>query len=442
MPSSDSPALTAPHVSLPQRFLRTLLVLPLAAALLLFLALAIAPLALGTPAAIDWLTLAAVVVLPVALAVIVRRRGIAPLPRIAIGYAAILPVVIYLSIDDPVLRRPITLKEFAPAFPGAEQSFAVLMRYSKSQTLRTNFRAPDRIFKKGPFSDPGKPEAWAKWLDERRADVEADWADLAPVRAWWDELAAFDRLGDLTPGRVDADIMAFAPVRSYSQHAAAIAGLHALDGRGDDAFATLQPLLEVSRKLEPSARTLVRFMMARVMQRTALEAAAFVLDRTPVSPAARARFAAALERGSSGEAGARRLIAIECAFSHDAFQELGIGDFIQFYAAEQFHPGDLRRELPFHALNFASPLIFNPRRTFNLVGELTARNQELAAHRQAGKIAESNRAFFADEGRLRFKNLAGALLMQRSLPALTKVTETYWKIEDLRTALRTRLATM
>jgi hypothetical protein len=428
--------------SLGLRLLRVLLLLPLGTAFVLFVALATLPLVVGNPRLSDWLALVAALVLPIALAVILRRRGVAPFSRIAIGYAAVLPVLVYLAADDAALLHPVTLNDISPAFPGAEKSFAVLMRYAKRQPLGRDFKAPDRIFKKGQYIDASKPDQWGKWLTEHRADIEADWADLAPVRAWWDELAAFDRIGDLTPGRMDADIMAFGPVRSYAQRATAIAGLQALDGQGDAAFATLQPLLEVSRKLEPSARTLVRFMIARVMQRMALETAAFVLDHSTVSATARARFAAALTGGSGGEAGARRLIGIEYAFGLVAFVDLHVGDLLQFYANDNFRAGDWRRELPLHALNFLSPLVFNPRHTFNRMGELNERRQELAARRQGAKIAESDGAFFRGNGRPRFKNLGGAMLMLQATPALVKVTESYWKIEDLRTALHDRLAKM
>jgi hypothetical protein len=119
-----------------------------------------------------------------------------------------------------------------------------------------------------------------------------------------------------------------------------------------------------------------------------------------------------------------------------------VGDLLQSIASESSRPGDLRRELPYHALNFLSPLVFNPRHTFNLLGALNERRQELAARREGGKIGEMDSAFFRGEGRPRFKNLAGAVFMLQSTPALVKVTESYWKIEDLRTALRERLAKM
>jgi hypothetical protein len=271
--------------------------------------------------------------------------------------------------------------------------------------------------------------------------VEADWADLAPVRSWWDELATFDRIGDLMPGRWDAEILAFEPMRSYSQHAIAIAGLQTIDGQGDAAFATLQPLLEVSRKLEPSARSLVRFMIARVIQRQALEAAAFVLDHTPVSPAARTRFAAALAGGSGGEAGARRLVGIDYSFTLEAFNGVRAGDL--FPVAARFSSADgLWRRSPLHVFNVLSTLVYNPNRTFNTTGDLIEHLQDLAARRQSEKMTEIASAFFANEGRPRFKNLVGATLIFQSMPALTKVTQSYWSIEDLRTALRERLAGM
>jgi hypothetical protein len=422
------------------KLLKPLAVLPLAACQLLFLLLAAAPMAFGSAHLGDWLVLAAAVLLPAGILITLRRRKVGPRWQITIGYFAAAPVLAFLAVDDPALLRPVTLSDIAPAFPGAEESFDVLMRYGRSQPLGRDFKAPQRIFRQGPYTDPGKPEAWAKWLAGHRADIEADWAELAPVRAWWDELSAFERLGDLTPGRIDAEVMAFAPARSYSQHAVAIAGLRALDGHGDEAFATLQPLLEVSRKLEPSSRTLVRFMIARVIQRMAIEAATFVLDHTHVSPAARLRFAAALAGGSGGEAGARRLIGIEYAFGLEAHHGLQIGNFIELYTTRAFPAGDFRRGLPYGALNFLRALVFNPNRTFNLIGDLTRRRQDAAAVRQTERIGEIDRAFFANEGRPRFKNLAGSAFIIQSTPNLTKVAESYWRIEDLRTALHRRLS--
>lgn len=57
-------------------------------------------------------------------------------------------------------------------------------------------------------------------------------------------MAAFDRLGDLTPPRSDADILAFKVWRTLYQRACAIATLQSLDGHGDAALATLLPYIK------------------------------------------------------------------------------------------------------------------------------------------------------------------------------------------------------
>lgn len=435
---SSSPSRLDRELRALRRLLRVLIFLPLAVIYVLLLALAFVPLAYGER---NPLVPALVVLVPVAFIVFARKRGLSFAWRIAGGYLLAAPVLAYLAADDATLRHPTSLEEIAPAFPGAEKSYEVLMRYGKEHPEGKNFRAPDRIFRSGAFFGADKPEAWTKWLTEHRADIEADWADLAPVRAWWDELATFDRIGDLTPGRWDAEIMAFGPVRTYTQHAVAIAGLQALDGQGDAAFATLQPLLEVSRKLEPSARTLVRFMIARVAQKMTLETAAFVLDHATVSPAARARFAAALSGGSGGEAGARRLIGIEYSFGMEVFRVSATdSNRLIKELAGNFGPSDFRVSLPRGVVAVFAPFVFNANRTFNLLGDLTEQNQDLAARRESVKLMENTRAFLAGAGRPRFKNLVGAIFIGVSMPALNKVTESYWKVEDLRTGLRERLA--
>lgn len=434
-PPSTSPA------SRPFSLVRFIAAALLAALFTIVLGLAVAPLVLG-PSRDGWLTLAVIALLFTGVITTARRLPRGSWWRLVPGYLVLAPVFVYLAKDDAILRHPTTLEEIAPAFPGAEKSFEVLMRYGKNHQLGRDFKAPSRIFgaKSGPFGDPAKPAEWRKWLVDHRADIEADWADLAPVHAWWKELNTFDRIADLTPARANAEIVAFGPFRSYSQHAIAIAGLQALDGHGDDALATLLPVLEVSRKLEPSARTLVRFMIARVIQKMAIESAAFVLDTTPVSPASRARLKAALSGGSGGEAGARRLIGIEYSFGLGAFGDLRMGDILVLMAGDSDHRGGFTHFLPPTLLNVMSPLAYNPRRTFNTLGDLTAQLQDFAAHRETSRMGPFSEEFFRDEGRARFKNLFGAVIAFEWVPAFTKVTETYWKIEDKRAALLARLA--
>lgn len=341
------------------------------------------------------------------------------------GWLALVPVLAYLAIDDPALERNTTLEEIAPASPGAQASYDVTLRYSNRRGQGKTFRGPQRIwvnFGNEMSRDPGQPEKFRRFLLAQRAAIEADWADLAPIRAWWDELAAFERIGDLTPaGNPGAEVLPFQPVRYYSQFAVAIAGLQALDGQGDAAFATLQPLIEVARKLEPSSRTLLRSMIAQVSQTQALSGARFVLETTPVSSAARARFAAALTVGVTGEAGARRLIATESAWVMTFLERpvAALGGYDYLWSVGR--------------------VLYNPRRTSNVLGEHVAELQDLAARREFVNLDNRTLEFRAGNGRPRFKNFLGGIVLQNSTTSYGKVIEGYWKREDQRTALLARL---
>jgi hypothetical protein len=356
--------------------------------------------------------------------------------RWAAGSALVLILLLaYLAVDDPTINVPANFEPLSSAFPGAEASYKVLMRYGKNQPLGRNFREPNRIFSdsriSAPFVDVDKPAAWPAWLRRHRSAIELDWADLAPVRAWVEELNRFDRIGDLTIARYDADIIAFGPLRSYSYHVCEMAGLQAIDGHGDEAIATVLPLLEVGRKLEPSSRYLVRAMIARVMQRMALHTAVFVLDTTPVSPAMRDRIAAALTLGIGGEAGARHLCAMDYTIEVGSSSDQSLGDFIPSKGSHTI----LRR-----VLNLIGPFVYNRRHSMNLLGEFTVKLQEAAARRDLAGIDRLQRTYAQEQARPRFKNFAGNYLVDRMTSLPTKMIETYWKIEDDRLALIRRLA--
>jgi len=347
------------------------------------------------------------------------------------GWLALVPVLAYLAADDAVIRRPVTMEEIAPAFPGAEASYEVLMRYGRDHSPVKNFHAPQRIFEKiGPGQmDAGKPAEWEIWLRAHRDEVAADWADLAPVRQWWADLNAFERIGDLTPARWDAEIVAFAPLRSMTQHACAVASLLALDGHGDEAINALLPTLQIARKLQPSARILVRLMIAVVIERMSLQTASFILDHAEVSPAARARLAAALAVPGGGAAGARRLIVVEYAFILAATLDRPLGDLL-----EQ-NPLWLRR-----SLNVVGPFLYNPRATFNTYGDSIADAQELLGNRQLDRIEPQAEKFVHGAARPRFKNFMGSAMNRARLGAFyTKLAESYWKNQDLRAELLTRV---
>ena len=348
------------------------------------------------------------------------------------GFLVIAPVFAYLAVDDPMINRPLAMAELSPAFSGSEESFSVLMRYGKEHPLGRDFKfqPPDRIYTGTGIFSPADPE-WSNWLLRNRADLEADWLGLAPVWAWWNELNAFDRIGDLTPTRADAEIISFQPIRAIDQHACAVASLQALDGHGDEAFATLLPVLQVNRKLEPSARTLVRFMIARIGERMAMTTAGFVLNHTPVSSAAKAKFATALA-GNDGVAGVRRIFAIQYAWWIVACTGQRVGDLVAINWNSQRFVGQ-------GALNLLSPFLYNPRHTTNVLGEVTAELQDLAARREPKKLDTRSVAFSAIEGGRLKNRLGSALVINHLSLSYERIVDSYWKGEDERSALRSRL---
>lgn len=354
------------------------------------------------------------------------------------GYLALAPVLIYLATDDAEIRRPMTVEEIAPAFPGAEQSFEILLRYGKDHPLAKTFREPKQgLYPQNTVQsrDPAQPEKWMNWLLADRKNIEAAWVELAPVRAWWDELNAFDRIGDLTRARIDAELPGFAPIRTFTMQACAIAGLQALDGYGDEAMATVLPVLEVSRKLQPSARTLVRQMISIVVERLSLRTIAFVLDHTTISAPVRSRLTAALAAGGGGAAGARRLVAIEYTISLQMMMEhpRPLGDTLFTYPFLNA-PAALRRPL-----NLFGPFLYNPRATYNLYGEFNSDLQELIAQRKLAEATARTKRFFEEDARPHFKNYMGSQLIRMSVPEYTKVAESYWATQDLRDALLARV---
>jgi Ca2+/Na+ antiporter len=349
--------------------------------------------------------------------------------RLGIGYALVTPFLVYLAWDDAAVRRSQTLEEFSPVFPGADESYKVLMRYSKNQPEGRNFPTAKLAW---IVFDPRKPELWQKFVTENRAEIEAEWQALAPVWAWWNELNTFERIGDLTPPRIDADIMAFQPVRQLSQRACAIATLQALDGRGDEAIATLVPLVEVARKLQPNARTLVRSMIAIFIEKMSVQTAGFVLDHATVSPELRGRLATALAAPGGGEAGARRLMAIEYVFSSNAYFGEGLGTMV---IGKEFGSGSRR------ILDVVSPLVFNRWATCNLYAEVSTLQQDIVGRREMETLKPRIEQFFAAEGRPGFKNPVGSVLLRLMIPAYGKVGESYWKTQDERTVLLARVTT-
>ena len=340
---NPDPALTASPVRAPRwlRLLRSLILIGLGLSLMVITALAV----IGclpvvneafnqlfswgskVPKGAIGLTVLFVILVPLIVLAVAERKRWLSWPVLAASCLVVLPVLGWLAWDVPAIRQPITIEEFSPAFDGAEKSYAVLMQYSK-QTPSEEAKAFGATKLSAPvLPNPDNLDKWLESVTKNRAAIEADWVTLAPQRRWLGELAAFERIGDLTPSDYGANIITFPLWRTLSQRTCATATLLALDGRGDEAIALLVPLLEVSRKLQLSSRTLVRTMIAVVVERVTLQTAALVLDRTTVSPASRARLAATLAH-ENGPALARRLLLTEYALVAPLSSRMKLGDHL------------------------------------------------------------------------------------------------------------------
>ena len=383
-----------------------------------------------SPKLAGWLTVGFIVLVPTALLTAMWRFRLRSWWWVGGGWLVVVPVLIYLAHDESTLRHATSFAEITPDVADAEKSFAVIMRYGKSQPATRAFNA-GKVYPGGfPKPTDGKSAEWRAFILANRASLEAEWAALAPQRAWWAELNTFAVIGDLTPARFDAEIISFQVFRTLSQRAWAAASLQAIDGHGDAAIDTLLPILQVSRKMQPAARTLVRQMIGVVIERGTTAVARWVLDNATVSPAARTRLAAALT-GGGGELLARRLVTVDYLMSIGHIANLPLGDYISF---DGRHPA-LR-----HALNLVSPFVYNRRASANLMSDLTRELQDLAARRELVRFGQRQTEFFNQDARPAFKNFMAPFVLNLTIPSYAKVLDSYWKMEDERLALLARLS--
>jgi len=156
------------------------------------------------------------------------------------------------------------------------------MRYGKKQAAARTFNAgslypggfPRLYLTANPPS--GAPSSLA-----HRASLEAEWAALSPRRApaWSDELNTLATMGPHRRPRADHHQF---PGLPHPLSTCLVPPLQAIDRHGDDAIDTLLPVLQVSRKMQPAAHTLVRQMVAVVIERGTTAVARWVLDNATV----------------------------------------------------------------------------------------------------------------------------------------------------------------
>src|SRR5690606_8996580 len=198
-----------------------------------------------------------------------------------------------------------------------------------------------------------------------------------------------------------------APARYMTWQARALA----LEGRGDEALAEVATLLAVSQKLTPESRTLVRGMIAVVMQKMALQTADFVLTTTETSTESRTHLLAVVTARQNPADAARLLVWSDYPISANGLLSMGA----------QMDANSLEGQWP-----YAHRVFFNPRATANLLGDYfnTLSHHASARNFDAMKMQE-NVAY--DRARAwRLKNLSGHLFLAMAAPAFSKITESHW----------------
>lgn len=345
----------------------------------------------------------------------VRRR--------ALGSALLLVFLLigWLAWDDPVLKYSPDDYLAAPDWPGAEESYALVLRYPTHD--EPDLPEPLRMLHEPTAvrnSAPLETEAWRAFLQEHREDIMAGWTALAAQREWVAEMAREPRLADLATS-LGAPFVSFRQLRPTARFMTWHAGLLALDGRGDEALAELTILLEASQKLIPESRMLVRVMIARILNKMALQATDFVLDVGETTSAGRVAFLAVLQERPDPVDTARRMI--WCEYPLGAKMLLSLSS-----------DNDALRQMA-----HGRAVLYNPRNTCNQQAEILRTLSEHAARRQVEAMNEISNVWVSPSFYLQVKNATGRILISLTLPAFTKVVSEHWKIEDMAVVLETRL---
>ena len=369
---------------------------------------------------------------PLAILIYGLRHGWITWRVLLAAWALVVGVGINLAVDDTVVIMPTTLDEIAPTRPGDAASSKVLLRFAHGQ--------PQPELKSANQTNPWlvKLDGSQKDVDvlhQHRDEIEASWKDIAVLHDWFAELSAFPRIGDLLETPADP-VPPFSLIRTYTRYACAHAEVLALDGKGDEALAILNQLTDVSQKMTATSRTLVRIMIGLVVEKSALDRVAFVLEHATTSPAARAELTATLRAGLTGEAGARRMMLVDyVTFMVPMVLNLRLGDLTGEYGSGGIIPKMLGQPL-----NWIEPLLFNPRATLNLGGNYFGELADRAALRDfAGMSTLPGKYDLAGSGMVPMKNVGGRQILSCAIPAFSKMAEQYWKEQDAMTALLNKL---
>jgi hypothetical protein len=349
--------------------------------------------------------------------------------------ASVAVFLAWLAHDDEEWRHSERHPALRNDSPEAAATHALALRYTED--------APGSLLSSLPAREPGFPSTepgprndaeWADFIAENGPAIDALWIDLAPLRAWLDELAAAPALGDLGDDSNSPSIGSKA--LHLASHIACARSLRlAADGRRDEAVETLLPVLDASRKLEPHARTLMRRLIAIALRRQAQNTLGRILDGGALSPGTRDRLAAALAPRPDVAEQARLLVLSE----YETIGRLLIRLDANRVAARLPDSEDNRKGAA-PLLHLILPFAYNPRRSANLAGDRFGRLADAAARRDLATIVAADSRRFSEYGNiLPGKNFVGRVALAMTTPAFQRIVEHYWATDDQRAALLARI---
>jgi hypothetical protein len=340
----------------------------------------------------------------------------------------------WLAHDDEEWRHSERHPSLRNDFPEAATTHALTLRYTKDTpgSLFSSLPEPGLDF---PATSPSsKNDAeWTAFVAENGPAIDALWIEVAPLRAWIDEIAVAPAIGDFADD-FGSPVIGLKAVSLASHLASSRALQLAAAGRRDEAVETLLPILAVAQKLEPHARTLMRRLITLSLRRQVQSTLGRVLDTGALSPMARERLAAALAPRQDLAEQARLLPRCEYEMLARFLVKLNVDSIAALSPKD-----DPNRRWIAPMLRPLLPFIYNPRQTANLAGDLSVKIGEACARRDLSALTADRLRFTGNGALLPGKNYVGRLILTMVIPSFDRITESYWEAEDQRAALLTRL---
>jgi hypothetical protein len=325
----------------------------------------------------------------------------------------------YMAWDESAVRLPLTIEGLTPLPPRGAESGTLYNRVATPKKDPVPF-ADSRIVRRNSTDDPVR---WREFIEANRDAIRADWEAATELRAGIAGLDAFDLIGDTTTSRdtLPSIVNTFEAMRTVGFVYCDYASLLALENRGDEAVAVITPMLSISYKLQPSARTSLRFWTAITVQGMSQYTARFILANGNPSISAVRALAAVVERGKSPGSDLHRVVMSRYA------------DELPVVLLER----DNLLKTPFsHIPRPLLAIIYNPRGTANLLANSYERIASAAASRNVAELNAPVPSWRADLGRPALKNPTGRMVVGMCLPASTGgLSGEWWKNDGARRAL-------